>query len=172
MPADPAPKVIGLIAASVHEFFKPDQDLPPTGGGTDDINLMAGEAAIPPVWIDDHGCSDCTEPYIWVRISGRFRTTVFPAPADRANCGTRRAMTVEVGIARCAPFDRAPEPDKLEQQAMVQWDDAHRLDLALCKAMQRAEAVQAATDSTIGAGEPYGPEGLLIAWLQTVTVQF
>lgn len=169
--ADPAPRVIGLIVEQLRAFFTPNQDVPVLGGGTDLIHVVAGEAAPPPVWFGNRD-SDCGDPYLWVRLVTRFRTKDFPAPADATDCRTRRALTIEAGIARCVWTHPDPSPDELEEQALVQMDDGWRMDLALCAAMGEAVRVQAVTDTAIGVGEPYGPEGGTAAWLQSVSVQF
>ena len=73
---------------------------------------------------------------------------------------------MEAGIARCHPLD--PDPEELYQLALTQMDDGWRIDNALCRAMKRATAdgVEVATDTAIGRGEPYGPQGLVVAWTQ------
>lgn len=168
---DTTARVVGLVVEQLRVLFTPEQERPPLGGGTELVQVVAGEAAPPPVWMGGQDCSDCGGPYLWVRLTRRFRSEVFPEEARRGSCRSRRAFALEVGVARCAPMELEPCPSDLEQQALVQWDDSWRLDVALCRALSAAEELGAATDSVLGVGEPWGPEGLVIAWLQTAVVQ-
>lgn len=171
--ADHAATVIGLAVAQLRRFFTPEQQVPPLGGGTDTVNIVAGEVASPPPWVgvrddDDTSCDDCG-PYLWVRLVRRWRTEEFPTEATAGGCGLQPAITIEAGIARCHPFD--PSPADLEEIAMVQLDDSWRIDRALCAAMREAESKGVVANTGLGAGEPFGPEGLVIAWLQTAHAQ-
>lgn len=181
MGGDKAVRVLGLVVEHLGQWFDPAREVPPLGGGTENVWVLAGETVVPPPWLvggddDEPSCADCG-PYLWVRLARRWRTggsspgraAVFPDEAASAGCGSRRAITIEVGIARCHPLDGTPQ--ELEQHAAIQWDDGWRLDAALCAAMRRAEEVQAATETTIGGGEPWGPEGMVTAWLQTANAQ-
>lgn len=181
MGGDKAVRVLGLVVEHVGAWFAPGQAVPPLGGGTEIVNVLAGERVVPPPWLvggddDEPSCADCG-PYLWVRLARRWRTggstpgrtAVFPDALAAAGCGTARAITVEVGIARCHPLDGTPQ--ELEQHAAIQWDDGWRIDNALCAAMRAAENVEAASHTAIGDGEPYGPEGLVTAWLQEAHAQ-
>ncbi|WP_067902798.1 hypothetical protein [Nocardia vaccinii] len=79
---DKAATVIGLTVTQVRRFFAPDQEVPPLGGGTDDVNLVAGEVISPPPWVgDDETACDGCGPYLWVRLVRRWRTEEFPTEA-------------------------------------------------------------------------------------------
>lgn len=170
---DSAVTVIGLTVTRLREFFTPSASVPPLGGGTDLVNILAGEAVIPPPWVgvgedDEVSCGDCG-PYLWIRLVSRWRTDNFPQKSITGSCGSQRAITLEAGIARCHPLDGTPA--ELEQLAAIQWDDSWRIDSALCAAMQDAEKAGKATASALGDGEPWGPEGLVLAWLQPAYAQ-
>ncbi len=169
---DASVTVLGLTVTKLREFFSPGAAVPPLGGGTDLVNVLAGETVVPPPWVgvdqDEVSCGDCG-PYLWVRLVRRWRTDNFPQESANAKCGSQRAITIEAGIARCHPLDGTPE--ELEQLAAVQWDDSWRIDMALCAAMQDAERVAAAAATSLGTGEPYGPDGLVIAWTQIAHAQ-
>lgn len=154
---------MGLLAEELRELFTPTRDSPPVGGGTDTIHFIAGNEVVLPLVQDD--CPDMY-PYLWVRLVSRSRHG-----SDVADCESRRAFTVEAGIARCSPWDIVEHPDEQEQQAMAQWDDSRRIDMALCRALSRAENEGVSVGGSIGRGEPYGPQGLVIAWMQTATVR-
>ncbi|WP_280413476.1 hypothetical protein [Nocardia asiatica] len=179
--ADKAVRVLGLVVDSLREWFDPAQDVPPLGGGTTDVWVLAGETVVPPPWLvggddDEPSCDGCG-PYLWVRLARRWRTggssqgrtAVFPDEAASAGCGSKRAITIEAGIARCHPMDGSLE--QLWEEAQIQWDDGWRIEAALCAAMRQAEEVQAASATAIGAGEAWGPEGMVTAWLTTASAQ-
>lgn len=170
MASDRVVPVVSHIVDSLRDFFSEGQQVPPKGGGTESIHIVAGEFAVPPAW-ENSDCNGCGDPFVWVRVQNRFRTRDFPVPAEKQQCGRdQRAFTVEVGVARCAPADEL-DLDALGEQAFIQWDDAWRIDMALCAGLEAAKQRGVATDTAIGVGEPYGPEGLIIAWLQTAQVQ-
>lgn len=168
---DRAVTVIGLVVAELRRSFAPGIDRPPLGGGTYTVHILAGELVVPPPWLagDNDDCADCG-PYLWVRLARRWRagdsarSAVF-RDVQAESCSQNRAITIEVGIARCHPLDGTPQ--ELEEHAAIQWDDSWRIDNALCRAMKSAEGAQVITDSAIGAGEPSGPQGLAVMWLQT-----
>ena len=166
---DRAVTVIGLAVTRLGEFFSPDAEVPPLGGGTDVVHIVAGETVSPPEWVgtsDD--CTGCG-PYLWVRLARRWRTTEFPTEAVVAGCEVHKAITIEAGIARCHPL--TDDPNESRELAAIQWDDSWRLETALCAAMQDAENAGVATVTGLGPGEPFGPEGLVIASLQTAHAQ-
>ncbi|MEU1550201.1 hypothetical protein [Nocardia sp. NPDC005745] len=172
---DRAATVIGLVVEQLRAVFALDSPRPPLGGGTETVHILAGETVVPPPWLagDQDDCADCG-PYLWVRLARRWRTGdqrsggVF-RDALAGACGQKRAITIEVGIARCHPLDGTPQ--ELEEQAAIQWDDSWRIDNALCRAMSAADDAQVITDSAIGPGEPAGPQGLAVIWTQTAHAQ-
>lgn len=149
---------MGCVEEALAAVFAPAAQ--PLGGGTTTIHVVAGEYAPGPVWIGGDGnCAGC-DPYVWLRLVRRARTTAFPAETETSACDTRQMLVIEVGIARCVD-------DPTPRDAYVQWDDAWRIDRALCAGLSRAVDAGAAIQSALGAGEPYGPEGMIAAWLQT-----
>ncbi|WP_280188857.1 MULTISPECIES: hypothetical protein [Nocardia] len=172
---DKAVTVIGLVVEQLRAAFAPDATRPPLGGGTDTVHILAGDLVVPPPWLagDQDACVDCG-PYLWVRLARRWRTGdarsggAFRDPLA-GGCGQKRAITIEVGIARCHPVEGTPQ--ELEEHAAWQWDDSWRIDNALCRAMNKADEAQVITDSAIGPGEPSGPQGLAVIWLQTAHAQ-
>lgn len=167
---DLAVTVIGLAVTRLGEFFSPEAAVPPLGGGTEVVNVVAGEIVTPPEWVGT-GSDDCTGcgPWLWIRLARRWRTEEFPIEAVTGSCGLHKAITIEAGIARCHPLTN--DPTESQELAAVQWDDSWRLDLALCAAMQDAEREGIAINTGLGAGEVYGPDGLVIASLQTAHAQ-
>lgn len=180
---DKAPLVMTLVAQHLMEWFNPGAGKAvPLGGKVEQLHVLAGSEVTPPPWMglaedteDDAvpSCEDCAA-YLWLRMSGRWRSERFPsgryAEATRLTGESRRSMALEVGIARCHPLD--PDPAEETRIARVQWDDGYRMDQALCAALSEAEAKQIARYTAIGAGEPYGPDGLVLVWTQTAQAQF
>ncbi|RJO72972.1 hypothetical protein D5S18_22105 [Nocardia panacis] len=167
---DPAATIIGLAVTRLRQVFSPDASVPPLGGGTDRVWIVAGAEVVPPPWVgtDSGSCTGCG-PYIWVRLVRRWRTEEFPTESVSAWCAAQAAVTIEAGIARCHALDASAA--ELEEIAAVQWDDSWRIDRALCAATADAKAAGVASDTALGAGEPFGPDGLVIAWTQLAHAQ-
>lgn len=161
---DTAVTIIGLAVTRLGQVFSPTASTPPLGGGTDRVWIVAGEEVVPPPWVGTESDCDGCGPYLWVRLVRRWRTTEFPNETVSAQCGVQKAITIEAGIARCHPLDA--DADELEKISAVQWDDSWRIDRALCFAMGDARREGVATDTALGAGEPFGPSGLVLAWTQ------
>lgn len=165
---DAAVTVLGLAVEKLRAVFSPIHANPPIGGGTDTVYLLAGDTVVPPPWLigdpddPDASCEGCG-PYLWVRLARRWRTANFPHEQVSGKCGTAKAITIEAGIARCHPLDGTPE--ELEHHAAIQWDDSHRIDVALCSAMKAAKDAEVITEYGLGAGIPIGPDGMVAIWL-------
>ncbi|MGA6208058.1 hypothetical protein ACPESR_25225 [Nocardia testacea] len=170
--ADPAIVVIGLMAAGLRRAFTEDQTTPPMGGGAQTVRFLAGDALPGAVWNAHRTGCDCEKPMIYLRVVRRFRTSQLPEERrdQKSGCDEPRALTVEAGIMRCAITDAEPEWDDLEQEAFVALDDSFRLDQALVWAMADIEE-KVALSTMLAAGEPYGPEGGIIAWTQWAHIQ-
>ncbi|WP_280499025.1 hypothetical protein [Nocardia cyriacigeorgica] len=168
--SDKAVTIIGLVVEQLRAFFGPDAAVQPLGGGTDVVRILAGDVATPPPWLgsEQDDCTGC-DPFLWVRLVRRWRTGNFPQETPSAVCGAARVVTVEAGIARCYPI--TDDPTEQEQHALIQLDDSWRIDNALCLAMRKAENTDVALSTTIGAGEPIGPEGLVLLWVQQAHAQ-
>lgn len=160
---DPTVTIIGLAVTRLREVYAADASVPPLGGGTDQVWILAGAEVVPPPWVATEDGGDCA-PYLWVRLVRKWRTTEFPNEMIAAGCNVAQAITIEAGIARCHPEDA--DIGEIEEIAAIQWDDAWRIDRALCGAMADAKKAGAAGEAALGPGEPFGPEGLVIAWSQ------
>lgn len=159
--------IVGLVVDELKAVF--DASAQPVGTPTDTVHIVAGDQVIPPAWAGDQDCVGAF-PYIWVRLVQRYRAGGGLGEAGYLSCRSARGIEVEAGVARCAPWDEQTVAEQ-EQQALVQWDDSGRVDAALCRAARRAEQDGVATGSGLGPGVPYGPEGLLIAWIQTMRMR-
>lgn len=176
MSPDKAVGVIGCVAERLRQFFGPDTEFPPIGGAIHQVHVLAGDQVAPPPWVGTtEDCTDCTDcsAYLWVRLVSRWRTgqsqNMTASAAVIGKCNQARGITVEAGVARCHPLEGTR--DELEQHALIQMDDSWRMDNALCAGMADAEAAGFASDTGLGTGEPYGPEGLLIIWTQRAYAQ-
>lgn len=112
----------------------------------------------------------------WVNVIRMFRTTEFPAESDRlAPCTGSPAVTIQVGAARCvATVDDQgypPTAEAMEHDALVGLDDAHRLEVALCRASKACDDLNLTHAATWSAVEPIGPSGGVLAWVATITFQ-
>lgn len=177
MSGDAAEAVICALIDAMRAKFNPAAPTPPRGGGSLHVRFLAGDAVPLGAW-DAHaeGCG-CGEPFLWVRLIQRYRTTVnnFPAPFIGAgNCTTLRALEIEVGVARCAILTEngeAAEFTELDEEAMTQLDDSRRLDAAMCAAMKCATSSDAALRTAVGPVVPWGPQGGVVAQVGTVWAQ-
>lgn len=159
--------LVGLVVEHLRTAFNPGQLHPPLGGGTAHVRFFAGDTIPTAAWNAHSQSCGCGEPMLWVRVVRRWRTTQFPNEfVGAAPCGTPRAVTIEAGIMRCAITEPEPAWDDYEQEAMVAVDDSWRLDAALKRAMQCAETEHVANQTALAAGEPFGPEGGILAWAQ------
>lgn len=121
------------------------------------------------------GCG-CGEPFLWIRFARRFHSKSFPKedPNSSGPCGGTVGVQFEVGIARCVAtgeMTTAPLLSERRREAYCTFDDAWRMDKALCRAGSIAVRDNVALDYSISAGSPEGPEGGLVVWVQTIQVQ-
>lgn len=168
MSVDKTLAVVGCLLEGLREFFVDQTPL----GGRSGRPQHRGGINVPIDGLTGEGC----EAVVWANVLRRFRTREFPNEAlDSAPCAGSRAVVVQVGAARCAVgFDDAgypPTPDELEREALVVLDDANRLEWAVCRATQLADDRELISGSALGAWEPVGPEGGIVAGVLTVTYQ-
>lgn len=156
---DRASAAVTTVMNSLRDVYAPDADCPPLGGSTTKVSFFAGDAAL----IDE---VDCSSPLLWVRLSSRHRSEVFPEPTvERSPCGSLDVIVVEVGVARCADMD--PNAATRATEAEISLDDTWRLAKAMCLA-----SIRLGSDHHVGTDSisPYGPEGGIIAWTSTMFI--
>lgn len=165
--------ILNELISALREAFTPDSPQPPLGGGTTDVRLFAGDAIPLAAWnAHTDGGHGCDKPFVWVRLVRRYRTQQFPAPyVGPAPCGMPSAIAIEVGVGRCAVVDLEPCWEDYANEAEISIDDSWRIDLALCRAMNKIERAECGLSTAIDAVVPYGPEGGVIAWIGTAYVQ-
>lgn len=171
---DTADCAINALTNALRVLFADGSPAPPIAGGTGDIRFFAGDAPPFAAWNLHSNQTDCHGPFVWVRVVNRFRSTAttFPAPYGGDNpCGSSRTITLEVGVARCAVVDADPSWEEYENEAEVSLDDSWRIEQALCVAAGEITRSQCGNRVGVGVISPYGPEGGLIAWTGTLTVQ-
>lgn len=108
---------------------------------------------------------------VWVTVVRRYRTSIFPGEEyASSNCGHPKAITVQVGVARCSAmmdeYGTPPPPEVIAYEATRGLDDAGRLDAALCAAGRLLEETGKINGFAIDSSEPVGPEGGVISWIQ------
>lgn len=175
--SDSSSCVINHLIAAMKEAFDPNSSNPPDGGGSEVVRLFAGEAIPLAAW-NAHAAEsrnnrgECGDPFLWVRLTRRFRTQTFPAQfVGPAPCGLPVVLALEVGVGRCAIVDLEPTWDDYANEAEISIDDSWRIELALCRALSKALEDECATNTAVEAIVPYGPEGGVIAWMGTAYVQ-
>ncbi|QUE25796.1 hypothetical protein SEA_GLENHOPE_25 [Mycobacterium phage GlenHope] len=169
-PVDAAVDVIAKATMALKVAFNPDDKIqPPIGGGSKTVRFFHSDQA--PLYAFDTMAADgdtdeCAEPFLWVRLGGRYRTKRFPDPTQEPDCEAPRVLMIEMGIARCAALGETLNWDEVEREAWVSLDDSYRLELALCRF--KNTVVGPVSFDTIA---PYGPEGGVVAWTARVNVQ-
>ena len=171
--ADQAIVALGLVAEQMRCVFSEAQTTPPLGGGTEHVRFFAGEGMPAVAWAGHLSSCGCEGPLLWMRVVRRFRTSELPdeRPGTRdTGCPEPMAITIETGVMRCAVMDAEPTWEQWDHEAQVQLDDSFRLDRALVRAADKIEQT-VAYSTLVAAGEPYGPEGGVIAWSQWLHIQ-
>jgi hypothetical protein len=168
---DESVEVIDTFIAAMRAAFNPfDAVQPPLGGGSETVRFIAGDVAPMELW-DAHaaGC-DCREPFLWVRMTQRFRTRDFPNPATEPEaCELPRVIGIELGIGRCAALQPTVDWREIEREAQISLDDSWRMEMALCHAVARCKHQDRliATRAVV----PHGPQGGVIGWAATAFVK-
>ena len=169
---DPADEVVRQFVRAMREAFSADSEFPPVGGGSDVVRFFGGDGIPLAAWNAHSADTDCSGPFLWVRLTRRYRSEQFPAPTTTGkNCAAPRVLAIEIGVGRCAVVDMEPTWEQYDLEAQISVDDSWRLELALCRAAtfltNSNVSPSVATDSIV----PYGPEGGVIAWLASAYVQ-
>lgn len=179
---DPVSAIINAFIVGLREVFDPASDCPPDGGGWADadtaVKFFAGDAIPLAAWDSHVSGVGCESPFLWVRLASRYFTSrhlrtgqSFPVAGIDANrCGTDNAVSIELGVGRCALMEAETAWQEYAHQAEISLDDSWRIQLAQC----RASGILGFTDYTVGLDTvtPYGPEGGVIAWTGLAHVQY
>ena len=73
---DPASEVVTVAMAVLREVFDPASPCPPDGGGTTTVRFFASDGGLP------YWDGTCREPFLWVRVQQRYRSTTASFPAS------------------------------------------------------------------------------------------
>jgi hypothetical protein len=72
----------------------------------------------------------------WVRAGQAFPSDAFPAPAEFGKCASPLAMTIEMGVARCAPRAQGtnmyPDPQATFNALRLYMSDQAAMNKAIC----------------------------------------
>lgn len=161
---------VGQVIEAMREVFI-DTEHEPLGGKMLTIEHRPGAD----VALDGLFVGNCPG-LAWANVLRLYRTDSFPAESDSVTpCRGTKAAIIQVGAARCvATVDRHGRPPSaaaMEHDALVGLDDAHRLEVALCRAAKRCEDLGLVNGATWSAVEPIGPSGGALAWVSSMTVQ-
>lgn len=168
---DPSQDVVTELMKVVRAVYDPNTSYPPVGGGTTKVHLVSGEG---PSWDpmasrigEQGGDSDCPDPFIWVRLLSRYRSTAFPEPSSIPGCAGIPVLALEVGVGRCVNIDAEVDWRIIAQEAEWGIDDAYRLDKIACVlAGHLGETALVSSEPAV----PEGPDGGGIVWSNTVFV--
>lgn len=162
--------VVGQVIEALRGVFC-DPDRPPLGGTVPAIEHRPG-ADIALDGLFQPGCPGI----VWANVIRIARSRDFPNEQDSAPpCQGPRTVTIQVGAARCASTvdDQGypPTAAQMEHDALIGLDDAERLEVALCRAWKAIEDCDLGVQAAWTATEPIGPQGGVLAWVKTITVQ-
>lgn len=142
------------------------------------LTWEVGAANLPPLGLTvvvpgaeaafDFGCDALG----WVRAASVYPTATFPNPeaSPLGSCVSSLAVSVEVGIMRCAP-----NPDTLPNGEVVlptatDLSEAARLQLADMAAIRRAILRCPAADRVLSLYQPLGPQGGVVGGFWSATL--
>lgn len=170
---DPAEVAINALMQAMREAFGPSSEQPPLGGGSSDVKFFAGDAIPLAAWsAHSDGNTDCSVPFLWVRLERRYRSKDFPAPwVGPAPCDVPVVYSLELGVGRCAVVDPEPSWKDYQDEAEISLDDSWRVQLAMCRAASLLRRTTATVLTAEDGVVPFGPEGGVIAWIGTMYVQ-
>lgn len=168
---DPSQEFILELMNVVRAVYSPDSGYPPVGGGTKAVHFVSGEG---PSWDpmagrygeqDDDG--DCANPFVWVRLVTRYRSTSFPEATVMPGCSGIPVLVLEIGVGRCVNIDAHVDWEVIANEAEWGLDDAFRLDKIACVLTGRLgnRAMVAAEPAS-----PEGPDGGGIVWSTNVFI--
>jgi hypothetical protein len=168
---DPSFAIITDTLAVVRAVMRPDSDYPPVGGGTTQVQLVTGEG---PAWDplagrygEEGDDAQCPNPFVWVRLVSRYRSTNFPEATVIAGCGGVAVLALEIGIGRCVSIEADVDWTVIANEAEWGLDDAFRLDKIACVLVgYLKDRAMVAYEPAV----PEGPEGGGIVWSITVYV--
>lgn len=163
------PVVGQVIEALRAEFCDPEHA--PRGGAVPNIEHRPG-ADVALDGLFQPGCPGI----VWANVIRIARSTTFPTEDETGTpCRGPRTVTIQVGAARCAAtvddHGYPPTPEQMEADALIGLDDAERLERALCRAWRAIDDLDLGHQATWSASDPIGPQGGVLAWTKTITIQ-
>jgi hypothetical protein len=168
---DEASNVVNSFIAAMLAAFNPnDAVMPPLGGGSETVRFLAGDVIPLELWDAHTDASNCNEPFLWVRMTRRFRTVSFPsAETGEVDCNMPRVISLEIGVGRCSALQAEVNWPEIQTEAEISLDDSWRVELALCHVVTQMK--EQGRMIAIGEIVPFGPEGGVIAWSATAHVK-
>lgn len=169
---DPVSDLVNDAIAALSYVYDPTIVCPPPDlTEIPPIRFFAGEAAPSSAFDAITNNPGCDVPFIWVRLSSRYKSRVFPTPATGSvDCDLLNVAALEVGVAWCAITEQYPTVQQYATEAETSLDHSWRLEKALCKLMKIAGAKNRLV--SIDTIAPYGPEGGILAWSTTAFISF
>lgn len=160
---DPAQPAVDILLQTMSRVFAPDAECPPVGSGSTTVRFFTSAGAPLSFWDAHNEGPCCGQPFLWVRLDSRSRTTSFPSETVTPGpCSGQRMYSFEIGVARATRMDLEADFDALDTETRISLDDSWRLEETLCAAGNRLANLgySCASDTLI----PYGPEGGITAW--------
>lgn len=159
---DPGDDIITAVITTFKSMYDVGLDCPPVGGALSDtgvVHFLPGDAALwDPLVGEGDGCDD---PFLWVRLMSRFRTSHFPEPEVLNTCTGVDVLHLELGVGRCVNIDPGIDYTILATEAEWGLDDSWRLDRTICllRGVLQKDVMIASEPIT-----PSGPDGGGLVW--------
>lgn len=134
------------------------------------VMLRAGAEVTPLLGTND---DECCRGLGWVRIAGISGVRQLGELDNTACFSQERTVTLEMGVARCAPSSdtaSVPTEDQWTDAALKLDEDQGDMEAAICCAFGDLEG-SLAEEVAVGAYEPFGVDGNCIGGRMTVQIR-
>lgn len=119
---------------------------------------------------------ECCAGLAWVRVETIEGLSDPSAPDFNVCLSAERRLTLELGTARCIPFgttEAGPTCDQWTEAALKMDADHAAMEAALCCFREVVQAQPFAPDViSVGAYEPFGPDGNCISGTLLITLDY
>lgn len=162
---DVSARVMSTVIDALQRAFSRAQPTPPLGGGVEDARLLRGDSDPYALWLPEcNGGSDL----LWARVDKWWYTGSYEVnsrfdgllgSSGNKSCPTFTVMEMQIGIVRCVYSEAEVDFDKIEDDALISYDDSRRLRAAACWAMNKLERCGDVVQFLLSETNIIGPEG-------------
>lgn len=135
------------------------------------VMLRAGSEVTPLLGTND---DECCRGLGWVRIAGISGVRQLGDSDNVACFGQERTLTLEMGVARCAPssdVQTVPTEDQWTSVALKLDEDQGDMEAAICCAFRTDPENRAVEEIAVGEYQPFGVDGNCIGGTMQVLIR-